>query len=138
MAESKETKIVKAVPKQNQDKADDQPRVTVKAAVIPQQKKTQPAARPQAAQQSSTSAAPGRRVPIGKPVVNKELEARTPGSAVNRIPAGAKVVAKEESDKIKQQEMAANKPEEVKVEAPMTEEPKVETPKAEEKKETKN
>ena len=32
---AKETKIVKAAPKKTEDTIDDQPRVTVKAAVIP-------------------------------------------------------------------------------------------------------
>ena len=65
-----ETKVVKAAPKKSEKKADE-PKVTVKAANIPMptQKKTQKAA-PAKAQEK----APTQKPPVGKPVVNKDLE----------------------------------------------------------------
>ncbi len=92
---TKETKIVKATPKK-QDSKGDEPRVTVKAAVIPARntasaapKTAQTAAQAQAKPQTGA-----RRQFIGTPVINKELENRT-----SRIPRGMTPVAKEVTDK---------------------------------------
>ena len=112
---TKETKIVKATPKK-QDSKGDEPRVTVKAAVIPARntasaapKTAQTAAQAQAKPQTGA-----RRQFIGTPVVNKDLENRT-----SRIPRGMTPVAKEVTDKaieVKAQEQAkAETPETVKV-----------------------
>ena len=63
---TKETKIVKATPKKTESQEDAQPRVTVKAAVIPQTR-NQGAARP-ARPQAQASERPAARPPMGKPV----------------------------------------------------------------------
>lgn len=95
--DNKETKIVKAAPKKAESQQDDQPRVTVKAAVKPQ-------ARPQ--KQNRTPAAgsdrPAQRPPAGKPVTNRDLEGRP------RPPMGKPVIPKEfaERDKKKDEETA--------------------------------
>lgn len=128
---TKETKIVKATPKKTESQEDAQPRVTVKAAVIPQTR-NQGAARP-ARPQSQPSDRPAARPPMGKPVVNKDLENRT------KPPVGKVVVPKEVSERGKTKEeapaAAAAVPETAapKTEAPKTETavPKTEAPKAE-------
>lgn len=89
---TKETKIVKATPKK-QDSKGDEPRVTVKAAVIPQRAGQKAQAQPQSTP-AKTPAAPGRRQFIGTPVVNKDLENRT-----SRIPRGMTPVSKDVTDK---------------------------------------
>ncbi|MBR5740059.1 MAG: translation initiation factor IF-2, partial [Firmicutes bacterium] len=102
---TKETKIVKATPKK-QDNKGEEPRVTVKAAVIPAR---QTAAQRQAAQTASQAKpqTTARRQFIGTPVINKDLENRT-----SRIPRGMTPVAKDVTDKAiedKAQEQAAAK-----------------------------
>ncbi len=125
---TKETKIVRATPKKAEGQAEEQPRVTVKAAVKPQlrtqTKNTRPA-RPAA------ETRPAQRPPIGTPVANKNLEGRT------RMPIGTPVVPKEVSERGKEPVAAeapkteAPKTETVKAEAPKSEAPKAEAPKAE-------
>ena len=88
---TKETKIVKATPKKTESQEDAQPRVTVKAAVIPQNR-NQGAARP-ARPQTQASERPASRPPMGKPVVNKDLENRV------KPPMGKVVVPKEVSER---------------------------------------
>lgn len=112
-SKTKETKIVRATPKKTEGQQEEQPRVTVKAAVKPQVRTQTKQAKP--AQQTQEKAA--QRPPIGKPVANKELEGRT------RMPIGKPVVPKEVAERGKVAE-----------EAPKAEVPKVETPKAEEPK----
>ncbi len=129
---AEETKIVKATPKTKDTQAGDQPRVTVKAAVIPNRPVKQAPAKTPVAQQ--TTEAPARRLPMGRPVVNKDLESR--GS---RIPAGLKVVPKDVSNpkkaepvpEVKEEVKVETPKEEVKVEAPKKEEPKTEEVKVE-------
>ncbi len=89
---TKETKIVKATPKK-QDAKGDEPRVTVKAAVIPQRSAAQAKVLQQAAAQGKAQPA-GKRQFIGTPVVNKDLENRT-----SRIPRGMTPVSKDVTDK---------------------------------------
>ena len=131
---TKETKIVKATPKKTESQEDAQPRVTVKAAVIPQTR-NQGAARP-ARPQTQSSERPAARPPMGKPVVNKDLENRV------KPPMGKVVVPKEVSErgKAKEETPAPNtvapaaeapKTEAPAKEAPAKEAPKTEAPKAE-------
>ena len=125
---TKETKIVRATPKKAEGQAEEQPRVTVKAAVKPQlrtqTKNTRPA-------RSAAETRPAQRPPIGTPVANKNLEGRT------RMPIGTPVVPKEVSERGKEQAAAeapkteAPKSEAAKSEAPKIETVKVEAPKAE-------
>ena len=68
--DNKETKIVKAAPKKTDSHQDEQPRVTVKAAVIPQRNTKKQQTRPA----SAANDRPTQRPPMGKPVVNKDLE----------------------------------------------------------------
>ena len=121
MAETnaKETKIVKATPKKTDSHEDEQPRVTVKAAVIPQTRQ-QGAAKPARSQQAQDKPT-SQRPPMGRPVVNKDLDNRKP-------PVGKVVVPKEVAER------GAVKEEPVKVETPVTEAPAAEAqaaPKAE-------
>ena len=134
---TKETKIVKATPKK-QDAKGDEPRVTVKAAVIPTRNTAtaKPAATTQAQAKPQTGA---RRQFIGTPVVNKELENRT-----SRIPRGMTPVAKEVTDKAIGEKVQEVVNKEAVVEAAPKAEPKaapkkakVEEPKAEVKAEVK-
>lgn len=113
---TKETKIVKATPKKTESQEDAQPRVTVKAAVIPQTR-NQGAARP-ARPQIQSSERPAARPPMGKPVVNKDLENRV------KPPMGKVVVPKEVSErgKAKEETPAPN------TVAPAAEAPKTEAP----------
>ncbi len=113
---TKETKIVKATPKKTESQEDAQPRVTVKAAVIPQTR-NQGAARP-ARPQTQSSERPAARPPMGKPVVNKDLENRV------KPPMGKVVVPKEVSErgKAKEETPAPN------TVAPAAEAPKTEAP----------
>ncbi len=97
-----ETKIVKATPKKQEANLNDEPRVTVKAAVISQ--KSQEAKLAVAKNQEAPSTRPARKLPPGTPVVNKDLEVRT-----SRIPAGATVVPKEVSDRVQIKEETASK-----------------------------
>lgn len=121
---TKETKIVKATPKKTESQEDAQPRVTVKAAVIPQNR-NQGAARP-ARPQTQSSERPAARPPMGKPVVNKDLENRV------KPPMGKVVVPKEVSERGKaKEETPAPNTVAPAVEAPKTEAPKAEAPKAE-------
>lgn len=126
---TKETKIVKATPKKTESQEDAQPRVTVKAAVIPQTR-NQGAARP-ARPQTQSSERPAARPPMGKPVVNKDLENRV------KPPMGKVVVPKEVSERGKAKEetpasnTAAPAAEAPKTEAPAKEVPAKETPKTE-------
>ena len=92
---AKETKIVKAAHKKAESQQDDQPRVTVKAAVKPQIRTAQK----QAKNQGGVKEKPvTQRPPVGKPVVNKELEGRA------RPPMGKPVVPKEISERGKEKE----------------------------------
>ncbi|MCI6853800.1 MAG: translation initiation factor IF-2 [Firmicutes bacterium] len=121
---TKETKIVKATPKKTESQEDAQPRVTVKAAVIPQTR-NQGAARP-ARPQTQSSERPAARPPMGKPVVNKDLENRV------KPPMGKVVVPKEVSERGKaKEETPAPNTVAPAAEAPKTEAPKAEAPKAE-------
>ena len=135
---TKETKIVRATPKKTDSQQEEQPRVTVKAAVKPQVRtQTKPAI-----PQQPVPERPAQRPPIGKPVANKELEGRT------RVPMGRPVVPKEVSERGKVQTeqpkkevLNAEAPKAettaaVKAEVPEKEAPKKEGPKAEVKNET--
>lgn len=88
---TKETKIVKATPKKTESQGDNEPRVTVKAAVIPQPR-NHAAAKP-ARPQTSGAERPASRPPMGRPVVNKDLENRV------KPPVGKVVVPKEVSER---------------------------------------
>ena len=138
---TKETKIVKATPKK-QDTKDNEPRVTVKAAVIPQRSAAQTKVLQQAAAQAKPQTA-GKRQFIGTPVVNKDLENRT-----SRIPRGMTPVSKDVTDKAIEEKVQAEvkaevkaaevkaaeaKAAEVKAAEAKAEEPKAEEPKAEKK-----
>ena len=68
----KETKIVRATPKKTDGQQEEQPRVTVKAAVKPQVRTQTKTAKPQ---QASSQEKTTHKPPMGKPVANKELEA---------------------------------------------------------------
>ena len=138
---TKETKIVKATPKK-QDAKDNEPKVTVKAAVIPQRSAAQTKVIQQAAAQAKTQT-PGKRQFIGTPVVNKDLENRT-----SRIPRGMTPVSKDVTDKAIEEKVQAEakaaevkeaevKAAEIKAEEPVAEEPKAEEIKAEKKPEKK-
>ncbi|MBR5516431.1 MAG: translation initiation factor IF-2 [Firmicutes bacterium] len=127
---AKETKIVKAAPKKHEDHHEDEPRVTVKAVAKPHMRTQTKQAKPQ----QQTQERPAARPPIGKPVVNKDLDNR--GA---RTPIGKPVVPKEVSERGAEAKAAeapkveAPKVEEVKVEAPKTEAPKAERPARQEK-----
>lgn len=86
----KETKIVRATPKKTDGQQEEQPRVTVKAAVKPQVRTQTKTAKPQ---QASSQKKPTHKPPMGKPVANKELEAR------GRMPVGKPVIPKEVSER---------------------------------------
>jgi len=121
---TKETKIVKATPKK-QDAKGDEPRVTVKAAVIPQRSAAQTKVLQQAAAQGKAQPA-GKRQFIGTPVVNKDLENRT-----SRIPRGMTPVSKDVTDKAieeKVQEQAKQEVKEAEVKAAETKEAEVKAP----------
>ena len=124
---TKETKIVKATPKK-QDTKDNEPRVTVKAAVIPQRSAAQTKVLQQAAAQAKPQTA-GKRQFIGTPVVNKDLENRT-----SRIPRGMTPVSKDVTDKAIEEKVQAEVKTEVKVAEVKAAEVKAEEPKAEEPK----
>ena len=66
--DNKETKIVKAAPKKTESQQDEQPRVTVKAAVKPQSRPQKQTRTPAAA-----SDRPTQKPPVGKPVANREI-----------------------------------------------------------------
>ncbi len=86
---TKETKIVRATPKKTDSQQEEQPRVTVKAAVKPQVRTQAKAARPAQTVQEKVT----KRPPVGKPVINKELEGR------GRVPIGKPVVPKEVAER---------------------------------------
>jgi len=90
---TKETKIVRATPKKSDSQQEEQPRVTVKAAVKPQVRTQSKTARPKQAFQDK----PTQRPPMGKPVANKNLEGR------GRIPMGKPVVPKEVAERGKEE-----------------------------------
>ena len=122
---TKETKIVRATPKKTDSQQEEQPRVTVKAAVKPQVRtQTKQAQTKQASQEKSA-----QRPPMGKPVANKELEGRS------RMPIGRPVVPKEVAERGRQtQEPVLEKPaevKEIKTEEPKTQALKPETVKPE-------
>ena len=116
---TKETKIVKATPKK-QDAKETEPRVTVKAAVIPQRggQQAKPAAQTTSQAKPQTTA---RRQFIGTPVVNKDLENRT-----SRIPRGMTPVAKEVTEKAIGERAQEQPKVEVSEQAPVKEAPKTE------------
>ncbi len=114
---TKESKIVKAEPKKTEGHHEEDPKVTVKAA---SHLRTQGKAKTHQPVQEKTQTS---RPPIGKPVVNKDLESR------GRMPIGKPVVPKE----VAERGMEAKKAEAPKTEAPKTEQtaaPKAEAPKA--------
>ncbi len=115
---TKETKIVRATPKKTDSQQEEQPRVTVKAAVKPQVRNQTKQAKPQQAQER-----PSQRPPMGKPVVNKELESR-------RMPIGKPVVPKEVVERGKETVKEEAPKVEVKAE-PVKVEQKAEPPKQE-------
>ena len=77
---TQETTIVKAAPKKADGQKDEQPRGTVKAASMAQVRTL--GANKHAKSQQTQQERPQARPPMGKPVVNKELETR------NRPPIG--------------------------------------------------
>ena len=95
---AKETKIVKAAPKKTDSQQDDQPRVTVKAAVKPQVRTTQKQVKPQ----TGVKDKPAQRPPMGKPVTNRDLEGRV------KPPMGKPVVSKEIEERGKATEEAVS------------------------------
>ena len=101
MAETnaKETKIVKAAPKKTDSQQDEEPKVTVKAAVKTQVR-TQQHGKP-ARSQMTQAERPAHRPPMGKPVVNKELENRGKAPATR---VGTPVVPKEVAERGKSPE----------------------------------
>ncbi len=107
MAETnaKETKIVKAAPKKADSQQDEEPRVTVKAAVKTQVR-TQQHGKPTRSQMSQAER-PAHRPPMGKPVVNKELENRGKAPATR---VGTPVVPKEVAERGKTPETQAERP----------------------------
>ena len=94
--DNKETKIVKAAPKKTESHQDEQPRVTVKAAVKPQSRPQKQTRTPAAA-----SDRPTQKPPMGKPVANRELEGRP------RPPMGKPVIPKDFAERDKKKEEAA-------------------------------
>lgn len=98
---TKETKIVRATPKKTESQQEEQPRVTVKAAVKPQVRTQNKTVKPK---QPAAQEKPAQRPPMGKPVVNKTLEGRT------RVPMGKPVVPKEVSERGKEPAKAAPAP----------------------------
>ena len=94
--DNKETKIVKAAPKKTESQQDEQPRVTVKAAVKPQSRPQKQTRTPAAA-----SDRPTQKPPMGKPVANSELEGRP------RPPRGKPVIPKEFAERDKKKDEAA-------------------------------
>ena len=141
---TQETTIVKAAPKKADSQKDEQPRGTVKAASMAQVRTL--GANKHAKAQQTQQERPQARPPMGKPVVNKDLETR------NRPPIGkpmakpmGKPMAKsevpqeiaekgQEAEAIKNEAVAAEtaNTQPVKTEAPAAEAPKTEIPKAEE------
>lgn len=101
MAETnaKETKIVKAAPKKTDSQQDEEPKVTVKAAVKTQVR-TQQHGKP-ARSQMTQAERPAHRPPMGKPVVNKELENRGKAPATR---VGTPVISKEVAERGKSPE----------------------------------
>ncbi|MDY3239387.1 MAG: translation initiation factor IF-2 [Anaerovoracaceae bacterium] len=94
--DNKETKIVKAAQKKTESQQDEQPRVTVKAAVKPQSRPQKQTRTPAAA-----SDRPTQKPPVGKPVANRELEGRP------RPPMGKPVIPKEFAERDKKKDEAA-------------------------------
>lgn len=90
---TKETKIVRATPKKADSQTEEQPRVTVKAAVKPQLRTQNKNIKPQ---KQASQERPAQRPPMGKPVANKNLEGRT------RVPIGKPVVPKEVAERGKE------------------------------------
>ena len=116
----KETKIVRATPKKTDSQQEEQPRVTVKAAVKPQVRTQTKQAK---TQQTSAQEKTAHRPPMGKPVANKELEMR------GRIPMGKPVVPKEVSERNNKadNEIKAEPVKEFKKDIPKTEPDVIET-----------
>ena len=125
---TQETTIVKAAPKKADSQKDEQPRGTVKAASMAQVRTL--GANKHAKAQQTQQERPQARPPMGKPVVNKDLETR------NRPPIGkpmAKPMGKPMAKSEVPQEIA-EKPQDaeaVKIETPAAETPKAETPRTE-------
>lgn len=107
---AKETKIVKAAPKKSESHQDEEPRVTVKAVAKPHMRNQTKQTKSTQQSQERTTARP----PMGKPVVNKELENRG-----TKPPVGKPVVSKE----VEERGAEAKAAETVKTEAPKTEKP---------------
>ncbi len=121
----KETKVARrSTGKKNEtEKKDDEPKVTVKAANIkmPEMKK--------AAAKKTTPPEPAQspKVPVGKPVVPKEVEGRPKPAAGQPVVSKAKLeerIAKEEAEKTREATKAKVKDAPVKPEKPAIEEEK--------------
>ena len=99
---AKETKIVKAAHKKAESQQDEQPRVTVKAAVKPQMRTAQKQAKTQTGAKEKPAA---QKPPVGRPVVNKELEGRV------KPPMGKPIISKEIVERGREKEEPEKKPE---------------------------
>ncbi len=114
---TQETTIVKAAPKKADGQKDEQPRGTVKAASMAQVRTL--GANKHAKAQQTQQERPQARPPMGKPVVNKDLETR------NRPPIG-KPMAKPMGKPMAKSEV----PQEIAEKAPEAEAVRTETPAA--------
>ncbi len=137
---AQETTIIKAAPKKADGQKDEQPRGTVKAASMAQVRTLGANKHPQTRQTQQDR--PQARPPMGKPVVNKELETRNRppmgkpmakpmGKPMTKAEAAKIETAKNEEIKAAQAETAAAKTEEAKAETKKAEAPKAETVKTE-------
>ena len=142
---TQETTIIKAAPKKADGQKDEQPRGTVKAASMAQVRTLGANKHPQTRQTQQDR--PQARPPMGKPVVNKELETRNRppmgkpmakpmGKPMTKAETAEIEATKREETKAAQAEATAAKAEEVKTgtvkaEAPKTESLKAEAPAAE-------
>ena len=114
---TQETTIVKAAPKKADSQKDEQPRGTVKAASMAQVRTL--GANKHAKAQQTQQERPQARLPMGKPVVNKDLETR------NRPPIG-KPMAKPMGKPMAKSEV----PQEIAEKVPEAEAVRTETPAA--------
>ena len=130
---TQETTIVKAAPKKADGQKDEQPRGTVKAASMAQVRTL--GANKHAKAQQTQQERPQARLPMGKPVVNKDLETRNrpPIGKPMAKPMGKPMAKSEVPQEIaeKGQEAEAIKNEAVAAETANTQPVKTEAPKAE-------
>ncbi len=130
---TQETTIVKAAPKKADSQKDEQPRGTVKAASMAQVRTL--GANKHAKAQQTQQERPQARPPMGKPVVNKDLETRNrpPIGKPMAKPMGKPMAKSEVPQEIaeKGQEAEAIKNEAVAAETANTQPVKTEAPKAE-------